>query len=198
MTRLAGCYADARTIMAETGCAEVARLTEGLPDMLTGNDQPARQVPVARYLPELSRLADDSTRALIETFAAIPDLAWNQTYTAEDFGAAFLQNYGWVELLGPYGPAPSRTHRLAILLFGPETHYPAHAHGPEEIYIPLAGEIDWQLGGTTRRMRPGAVLHHAPWQPHGLATSKTPAALLALWRGTDLAAKSTILEEALP
>ncbi|MEL6477802.1 MAG: dimethylsulfonioproprionate lyase family protein [Pseudomonadota bacterium] len=198
MTRLAtaaACYAEARRLL--TG-ADAAQVAEGLPEALCGADQPGRRVPVARFLPDLPALAAARTRPLVEAFCAAPDLTWNQSYTAEDFGAAFLDNYGWVEFLGPYGPAPSDTHRLAIVLFGPGTHYPAHAHGPEEVYIPLAGAIDWHLGDTTRRMGPGELLHHAPWQPHGFTTGATPAALLALWRGGDLAAKSTILEEAQP
>lgn len=187
-------YGAARDLMDAQPTGEVARLADGLPPTLEGEDLPPRPVPVERLRQTLPAGAMAKTQRLVDAFAAARDLTWFQSYTEADFGAAFLRNYGWVELLGPYGPARSATHRCGILMFGPATHYPAHAHGPEEIYITLAGQIDWHLeDAAPRRISPGNVIHHAPWQRHGFTTCETPVALFALWRGADLATKSEIL-----
>ncbi|MEM0942599.1 MAG: dimethylsulfonioproprionate lyase family protein [Pseudomonadota bacterium] len=170
-----------------------ARMAEDLPEAPSGEDQPPISQPVARVMGELADLAWPPARALMAALAQDDRLTWRQTYRAEDFGPDFLQNYGWVEFLGPFGPCPSSTHRLALLVLGPGTHYPEHSHGPEEVYLVLAGEMRWTRGTHPPERAPGgALLHHPPHLPHAMETDAHPVAMLGLWQGGNLAAKSDI------
>ncbi|WP_159082440.1 dimethylsulfonioproprionate lyase family protein [Paragemmobacter aquarius] len=121
-------------------------------------------------------------------------LEWRQTYGAGDFGAAFLERYGWTEIVGLRGPVPSERVAAGFLLLGPDVTYPAHAHEAAEIYLPLSGVAWWQKGDAAFAPVPvGQAIHHAPWVPHAMRTGAEPMLALYLWRGGDLAAKSVIL-----
>jgi len=126
--------------------------------------------------------------------AALPQLRWQQTYGAADFGGDFLQAYGWSEFIGLRGPIPSTQIACGVLLLGPHITYPAHAHAAEEVYLPIFGQADWQQGdGPFAPVPVGQPIHHAPWVPHAMRVGDEPLAALYLWRGGDLAAKSVIL-----
>ena len=126
--------------------------------------------------------------------AAASSLRWQQTYGAGDFGAEFLQGYGWSEFVGLRGPYPSTQIACGVLLLGPHITYPAHAHAAEEVYLPIFGKAEWQQGdGAFAPIPVGKPIHHAPWVPHAMRVGAEPLAALYLWRGGDLAAKSAIL-----
>lgn len=121
-------------------------------------------------------------------------LSWQQTYGAEDFGPSFLDRYGWTEFIGLRGPIPSRELACGLLMLGPDIEYPAHAHEAEELYLPLAGAAWWMRGDDRYALRlVGTPIHHPPWMPHAMRTGSEPLLALYLWRGGDLAAKSTII-----
>jgi quercetin dioxygenase-like cupin family protein len=126
--------------------------------------------------------------------ASAPKLQWRQTYTAADFGEDFLKRYGWTEFIGLRGPVPSASLACGVLLLAPGLTYPSHAHQAEELYLPLSGAAEWQMGEADfATVQPGQVIHHAPWMPHAVRCGPEPMAALYLWRGGDLAAKSKIL-----
>lgn len=126
--------------------------------------------------------------------AAAAQLRWQQTYGSGDFGSDFLNSYGWSEFIGLRGPYPSSQIACGVLLLGPHTTYPAHAHAAEEVYLPIFGQAHWQQGDAPFRPVPvGQPIHHAPWVPHAMRVGAEPLAALYLWRGGDLAAKSVIL-----
>lgn len=121
-------------------------------------------------------------------------LEWRQTYGAADFGAGFLERYGWTEVVGLRGPIPSTRVAAGFLLLGPEVTYPPHAHEAAELYMPLSGVALWQKGDAEFAPVPvGQAIWHAPWVPHAMRTGAEPVLALYLWRGGDLAAKSVIL-----
>ena len=137
--------------------------------------------------PTTSRL----TRALGDYSGRLP---WKQSYAASDFGAAFLERYGWAQLLGDRGLIESALLACGFLLLGPDTDYPPHAHEAEELYIPLAGTALWQGGtGKFEARAPGTVIHHPPWMPHAMRTQEQPLLAMYLWRGGDLAASPAIV-----
>lgn len=132
--------------------------------------------------------------ALAAIRQAAPGLRWQQTYGAADFGADFLQAYGWCEFIGLRGPLASEKIACGVLLLGPGVTYPAHAHAAEEVYLPIHGVAEWQQGDRPFAPVPvGQAIHHAPWVPHAMRVGAEPLAALYLWRGGDLAAKSVIL-----
>lgn len=152
-------------------------------------------LPVCAALAQAERGATSLTRDLVHAVVqAAPDLRWQQSYGAGDFGAAFLQGYGWSEFAGLRGPLPCDRLAIGVLLLGPQMTYPSHAHEAAEIYVPLSGTALWQRGeGPFAAVEPGQVILHPSWLPHAMRTEAAPLLALYLWRGGDLAAKSVIL-----
>jgi hypothetical protein len=154
----------------------------------------ASPLPVLRWL---AQMAGDSEAFAKDLVAAVvhdaPSLAWRQTYTAKDLGSAFLDNYGWSEIIGLKGPLASERIACGFLLLGPFTHYPRHRHEAEEIYVPLRGTAAWQQGDAVWRDRPpGSAIHHASDEPHAMRTGQSPLFALYLWRSANLAQKARL------
>jgi hypothetical protein len=155
----------------------------------------ASHLPVLRWLPEIARDAAPFGFDLVAAvYRAAPSLAWRQTYTAKDLDRAFLDNYGWSEILGG-GNGALASERIAcgFLILGPSTHYPRHRHEAEEIYLPLSGTAAWQQGDAGWQDRaPGALIHHASEEPHAMRTGGSPLLALYLWRSDNLAQKARL------
>jgi hypothetical protein len=152
-------------------------------------------LPVLRWLPDVARDAAPFGFELVAAmYRAAPSLAWRQTYTAKDLDRAFLDNYGWSEILGGAN-APLASERIAcgFLILGPSTHYPRHRHEAEEIYLPLSGTAAWQQGDAVWQERaPGTLIHHASDEPHAMRTGGSPLLALYLWRSDNLAQKARL------
>ena len=163
------------------------------PDTPPSRGQLPSTLPVLRCLPDTLANTTPQTRPLVTRLLETPNLAWRQTYAAADLGAAFLEGYGWTELIGLRGPIPSETLAAGFLLLGPHIHYPNHHHAAEELYIPLAGTAEWARGEQPFTPRPpGTTIHHPSRMPHAMRTAETPLLALYLWRDGDLAEKSTL------
>lgn len=151
-------------------------------------------LPVLRGLPQTVGLASEEARGLVRRLVETAVfLTWGQTYTVSDFGADFLANYGWTELIGLRGPVASKQLACGFLLLGPGIEYPLHWHEAEEVYVALTGNGRWRRGDEGWHVRPaGAVIYHAPWQPHAMQTTTEPLLALYLWRGGNLVQKSEV------
>lgn len=166
-----------------------ARFLADWPEPVVSRHLEPRQLPVCRWL---DAMGEGGLVTLLRE--AAPGLTWRQTYGAADFGAAFLEGYGWSEFIGQRGPVASERIACGVLLLGPHVTYPSHAHEAEEIYLPIAGLAEWQRGAAPFAPVPvGQAIHHPAWMPHAMRTGGQPLAALYLWRGGDLAAKSVIL-----
>ncbi|SHH24184.1 Dimethlysulfonioproprionate lyase [Cognatiyoonia sediminum] len=110
-------------------------------------------------------------------------LHWQQTYTATDIGAPFLERYGWTMLVGPDAPIKSDAILAGILILGPDIEYPVHRHSAEEAYVILSGTASWSIGNSDWHQKSaGEVIHNPPWQPHGMCTDcGEPLVLGFLW-----------------
>ncbi|WP_421912606.1 dimethylsulfonioproprionate lyase family protein [Mesorhizobium sp.] len=162
-------------------------------------DMPARALephPLAcvSHLDRAADLAPAGARPLVRFLAAHgSDLRWGQTYTEADFGKAFIDNYGWLEVFGMRGHFANDEVAAGLLILGPDIVYPDHHHVAEEIYIPLTGGTEWRMGESGFRVRAaGEVVHHASNVNHAMRTGQEPLLALYIWRGGPLAAKSTI------
>jgi hypothetical protein len=154
----------------------------------------ASPLPVLRWLRQVAGGTDTFAIDLVAAVCrAAPSLAWRQSYTAKDLGSAFLDNYGWSEIMGLNGPLASARIACGFLLLGPATHYPRHRHEAEEIYLPLRGTAAWQQGDAAWRERPpGTAIHHASGEPHAMRTGASPLLALYLWRSDNLAQKARL------
>ncbi len=107
-------------------------------------------------------------------------LCWRQNANYTD--VTFLDRYGYCELLGPNGHWHTDAVAVGVLLLGPDTFYPEHAHPAREHYVVLGGTAEWwQHGGGWRRLPPGSLIEHASGQPHAMRTARQPLLAAYLW-----------------
>lgn len=151
-------------------------------------------LPCLGWLARCAEIAPPEAKALVEVLTEQANrLRWGQTYGQEDFGSAFLDNYGWMELFGTRGHFESDVVAGGFLLLGSETHYPDHHHMAEEIYVPLTGGTQWRKGeGAFAEQAAGVVVHHQSNVSHAMRTGSEPLLALYLWRGGPLAQRSEI------
>lgn len=57
--------------------------------------------------------------------------------------------------------------------FAPHTEAPTHVHAEEQIVIVLEGELEFDIAGDVRIMRPGDVAVIPSWVSHGARTKDT-------------------------
>jgi hypothetical protein len=151
-------------------------------------------LPVLSWLPEAVKAAGKNTGHMVNMLASLANhIAWGQTYSAQDFGAEFLEKYGWTELIGQRGPVASSRMACGFLFLGPQIEYPRHRHEAEEIYVPLTGQSLWQRSNQDWAYRAsGLPIYHAARMPHAMRTETVPLLALYLWRGDNLTEKSHI------
>ena len=119
--------------------------------------------------------------------ALVPHAEWRHTYTADEVGQNFLDNYCWFELAGPYGHFHSAQARLTVGYWGPGLFYPRHDHEPAELYSVLAGQALFHADGEAdQTLGAGDTRLHNPSQPHALTTQDQPVLTFVFWRGEGL------------
>ncbi len=153
-----------------------------------------RQLPVLSYLEQMSKQAPPDNRRIVECLIQLQhELHFNQTYTARDFGAAFLRQYGWIKFLGPDAYWQSDVLSSGLVLLGDYITYPEHWHEAEEIYFPISGTAEWyHQGHGWQAISTGTMIHHASNVRHAMRTIGEPLLALYVWRGGNLTQKSTI------
>ena len=151
-------------------------------------------LPVLSWMSAAVSAAHEKAKQMVEMLASVADqIAWGQTYSAEDFGRRFLERYGWTELIGLRGPVASERIACGFLMLGPDIEYPKHSHEAEEVYVPLTGPTFWMRGNDDWEMRtPCRPIYHASKVPHAMRTESAPLLALYLWRGGNLTEKSKI------
>jgi len=151
-------------------------------------------LPVLSWMPAAVKAAGKKTEVIVKVLASLANhIAWGQSYSAQDFGAGFLEKYGWTELIGLRGPIASNRMACGFLFLGPQIEYPRHSHGAEEVYVPLTGQTLWQRSNQDWAYRaPGLPIYHASRVPHAMRTETVPLLALYLWRGGNLVQKSLL------
>jgi quercetin dioxygenase-like cupin family protein len=173
---------------------DVAPFLEDWPQAYLPRAVTPSHLPVLSWLPEIGR---DRAAFGIDLVTAVcraaQSMAWRQTYSTQDADAAFLDNYGWSEILGASGPLGAERIACGFLILGPSTHYPRHRHEAEELYVPLSGTAGWQQGDAPwREQSPGTAIHHARDEPHAMRTGAQALLALYLWRSADLKQKARL------
>lgn len=123
-----------------------------------------------------------------KAFQAIAEVAeWKQTYTEEEVGYGFLQDYGYIELFGPSGHFETAEMRGYIAYWGRGLYYPWHRHEAEEIYCVISGTGEFaKEGNSSRQLYSGECQFHGSNQPHALTMNDGPILALVLWRGNGI------------
>jgi dimethlysulfoniopropionate lyase len=84
---------------------------------------------------------------------------------------------------GPPALAVDARLALGVLLLGPATHYPRHAHPAVEAYYTLTEGDWWRDPGPWHHEPAARAIHHAPMVAHAMRAGGAPLLALYLWRG---------------
>jgi len=167
---------------------DLQRLLKGLAKLSLNPVPVGRRLPVCRYWEPTLRSAEAGPSGrLVKALRSLePILPWQQNpnYSLQRMGVAYLENYGYLEIIGPCGAACGEHVVAGVMLLGPETHYPPHAHPATEHYNVLSGTAFWGLGnGPLEPRPPGSLIHHPSGVVHQTRTGKEPLLVLYLWQG---------------
>ncbi len=156
--------------------------------------QKPRTLPVVTLLANMAGQCSPDTEPLTQAIIDGADcLYWQQSYSADQVGDAYLDKYGWFNLISPDGPFVSSELRLSIGMWGQGLYYPEHWHEPEEKYCVLAGGAKFMAKGRLPMVvKAGGIVHHESNQPHAMDMQDSPLLALAIWRGGALTRPSHI------
>ncbi len=143
-------------------------------------------LPVGRHLEAVKPTGDAVIDPLLDEFQRLaPLLPWRRTASYLDvLSTDYLDNYGYVQLVGPGAIVEEPSVRVGIGVWGPHLHYPAHRHEAEEMYHVLHGEpVFTGASGVAVPTVPGDAVHNKPWDVHSQDFGATPTVLLYCWTG---------------
>ena len=155
---------------------------------------PPKPLRCLRHLVRIVELTGGAEGVLASEVAAnARNLHWGQTYATADFGEAFVDNYGWMEVFGTRGHFANDSVAAGFLILGPNLLYPDHYHIAEEVYVPLTGGTRWRKGeGGFVEREAGEVIDHPSNINHAMRTGDEPLLAIYLWHGGPLAQRSVI------
>jgi hypothetical protein len=156
-----------------------------------------RSVPPTRGLTQLSRavqaaLRDCPTHADEVRSAACRALgwaAWTEFYEEDSWSAGFVSRFAGGTLIGPDAPWRDESLIVDVFVYGPEIHYPPHAHPAEEIYLILGGgpaEISLGSQSVYAGLDAGRMSVHRSNEAHAIRVGREPIFGVVMYRG-DLA-----------
>ena len=155
-------------------------------------------LPVARLLADVDSESDvPGVGPVLRTFAAAaPILHWVQTAEyAATLPQQFLDNYGYVRVIGPGGLVESSVVSAGLGVWGAGLHYPRHEHPAEETYHLLHGSASFQRDdGPWEPKVVGESVHHDPWEHHAQRFGNATCVLLWAWTG-DVVANARLVSE---
>jgi hypothetical protein len=154
----------------------------------------AQSLPVVKKLSSLPAQTSTKTHAIVQRLVDLAaDLPWQQTYTEQQVGKHYLQNYGWFNLLSPEGLFECQSLRISIGVWLKPIFYLEHYHEPEEDYVILAGGGLFRSEGCLDRVcRVGDIVHHVSNQRHSIDMADHDLVALAFWRGGNLMRRATL------
>ncbi len=151
------------------------------------------EVRALRFAPQLIGIQGNSKLASLYEASrkAFGFVRWTEFYEEDNWSRSFLSNFANGEGVGPDGRLYDENLILGLFIFGPNSHYPAHAHPAEEFYLILSGEPTWQIGADTpyETQKPGDVMIHCKNESHSFRTGDEPLFCVFGWRG-EINAKS--------
>ena len=133
-------------------------------------------------------------RVLRAFTAAGPILHWVQTAEyAATLSQHFLDNYGYVRVIGPGGLVESDIATAGLGVWGAGLHYPRHEHPAEETYHLLHGSASFQRGaGPWVARAVGESVHHDPGEHHAQRFGDATCVLSWAWTG-DVAVNARLV-----
>jgi mannose-6-phosphate isomerase-like protein (cupin superfamily) len=158
------------------------------PDSLEWVERDPVRLPVAGHVEDWQETGTGKTAEVHRAMAEAAALAeWRLTYTEEEVGAHFLENYGYFELFGPDGHYRTNDARAYVAYWGPGLFYDWHHHEAEELYVVVSGSGLFHIeGGADAQLNRGDTRLHGSWQKHAMTTGDEPILTFVMWRGAGL------------
>ncbi|MHA7773222.1 dimethylsulfonioproprionate lyase family protein [Roseibium sp. M-1] len=163
------------------------------PDNLVWSEREPVALPVAGHVGGWDETSDGTAASSVhnDVHKAMAEAAahaeWRLTYTEEQVGAHFLENYGYFELFGPDGHYRTSEARAYVAYWGPWLFYDWHHHEAEELYVIVSGSGLFHLeGGADGLLKRGDTRLHGSWQKHAMTTGDEPILTFVMWRGAGL------------
>jgi quercetin dioxygenase-like cupin family protein len=78
-------------------------------------------------------------------------------------------------------PVQGTNIMVSFARYEPHAEAPRHAHVEEQIFVMLEGELEMDLDGDVRTMRPGDVALIPSWVPHRVSAGPEPASQLDIF-----------------
>lgn len=183
-------FVSAVSRLYATGPAMLTQVS-GLLQHLPIGDAPlgtGTRLPVTAFIKEaLDAACAGPLGEVAKGFAAIePSADWvrNPNYAKDPPDPNFLDNYGYVEVIGPGRRIDTPDCRVGFLMLGPRTHYPIHEHPAEEVYHVMSGDALWLRAESPWRVEPpGTLIHHPSWMRHATHAQTKPMLALYCWAG---------------
>jgi len=143
---------------------------------------PSGAAPLPRVC--LDVMAQPNAHPICKNIASIP-FTWAPPQSSKDpLYAEHSIAKVHVELLGPDGLVKSDKIRLGLYGMLPNAEYGIRTHPAEEIYIMLAGEVDWIRGHMPYTPHlPNERSYHPSMMPHASRTRSAPFMSVYSWRG---------------
>lgn len=183
-----------RARMVEHGFEDHVRRLDSLDldAVLPASTEP-HDLPVLSQFDVAVALADRGPTAdLAAGLAGLGHTApWTQTasYVHDPPSETFLDHYAHATLAGQPDGADGAQRgiggvSLGLVLLGPRAQYPLHHHPADEMYLPVT-EATWAhgAGASYETVAAGALVHHEPWQAHGMRTAGRPLLAIYFWSG---------------
>ncbi|MEM7188134.1 MAG: dimethylsulfonioproprionate lyase family protein [Pseudomonadota bacterium] len=129
-----------------------------------------------------------TSQALIEVIERErSNLDWVTPYEDDaETGTGFAEGAAYCKLIGPDAPFPARDVMAGLFVVKAGVSYFDHSHGPEELYLPIAGRGRfWADGAGWKQAGPDDVIVHARWQWHAMETVTEPVLILWSWLGPE-------------
>ena len=140
----------------------------------------------ASPLPEdfLRVMQQASAHPVCKLIAAAP-LQWTPPQTSDDpLYVKHSLSKVHVELLGPKGLVRSDAVRLGLYGMSPHAEYGVRTHPAEEIYIMLAGKVEWKRADDQYLPHnPGERSHHPSMMKHANRTTNSAFMSVYVWHG---------------
>ncbi|MDG4827309.1 cupin domain-containing protein [Asanoa sp. WMMD1127] len=73
-----------------------------------------------------------------------------------------------------FQPVLGEKSLLNVVRFDAHAEAPVHQHEEEQVVLVIEGEIEFEIDGETRTLKPGDVAVIPSWVPHGARTTGTP------------------------
>lgn len=180
-------YDLARRVMAEAPAQIAREFVAAFPEHPTLDAEPGPTGIEGITLPVAAASDPAACRALTEAFRRHhAGLSWASAQSWEEGERPGIG--AWLPIASPTGPIRVEDKLLAFTVLNPLAYYSLHCHGPEEIYVTVAGGFWLTRSAADARpdgewIAPGETAFNESFAPHALRGGHAPTLMIACWRG---------------